>query len=213
MKTEDINLIESIQFGAYKKIVEYLAILQQVNNHVNLCSSKLQFSKLLNYVMRSVELHLTILKFNSKSLILDIGSGNGLPSIILSILGAKVIMVDSNSKKCAFLTLAVSKLNLDAKIINSRIEKVEAMQIPIAINNCITITALAFSTVKKLLNACIRNFECLSHLNVSIFLMKGENIEYEILEASKRFKFQSTIINSTYDEKSRILVLTDISSK
>ncbi|AWD33015.1 Ribosomal RNA small subunit methyltransferase G [Candidatus Fokinia solitaria] len=211
MKAADIDLMNSIRINSYEQAMQYLTIMRQVNSCVNLYSSKLPLNKLLRYVMRSVELYLTILQSHPKcSTILDIGSGNGLPGIILGILGTRVIMVDSNIKKCAFLTLIVSKLHLDAKIINSRIEEIDTMQVCTNEDNRIIITASAFSRVKKLISICMESFEL---SNIEIFLLKGENVANEIDEASEKFTFQSSIIHSAYDARSTILILKNISSK
>ena len=60
---------------------------------------------------------------NKKSSILDMGTGAGLPGIALAIIGyTNITMVDSKTKKISFVEHALSKLNLQAKTVNERLE-------------------------------------------------------------------------------------------
>ena len=67
--------------------------------------------------------------------IIDLGSGAGLPAIILAILGRNVIAIESVGKKCRFMETVRQELNLsNLIIINDRIEnaipKILAGEIP-----------------------------------------------------------------------------------
>jgi len=63
----------------------------------------------------------------SNKQILDIGTGAGLPGIILSIAlpDSKIVLIDSSRKKTLFLKMLVSKLNLRADVICERIENLD----------------------------------------------------------------------------------------
>jgi 16S rRNA (guanine(527)-N(7))-methyltransferase GidB len=56
--------------------------------------------------------------------VIDIGTGAGIPGIPLKIINDDVnlTLVDSNNKKCDFLKMVSSKLNISTKVICSRIE-------------------------------------------------------------------------------------------
>ena len=54
------------------------------------------------------------------------GTGAGLPGIVLSILGYKnITMIDSRKKKTEFVKQIIEKLGLKAKIIHSRLEDMQ----------------------------------------------------------------------------------------
>ena len=60
---------------------------------------------------------------NKKSSILDMGTGAGIPGIILAINNfTNVSLIDSNLKKINFIKFVCSKLNIETKIYHQRIE-------------------------------------------------------------------------------------------
>lgn len=56
--------------------------------------------------------------------IIDVGTGAGLPGLILKIFnpGLRVVLLDSNNKKILFLKEVVDALNIDLELFNQRIE-------------------------------------------------------------------------------------------
>jgi 16S rRNA (guanine527-N7)-methyltransferase len=63
-----------------------------------------------------------------KNIVYDAGSGGGFPAIPIAILypESRINMVESNRKKCSFLRLVKSKLNLkNVEIFNTRIENIQ----------------------------------------------------------------------------------------
>jgi len=65
--------------------------------------------------------------------VVDLGSGGGLPGIPIAIRGPekKVVLVESNSKKASFLLNTINKLNLkNVKVINARIEDIDPAALP-----------------------------------------------------------------------------------
>ena len=58
--------------------------------------------------------------------VLDVGAGGGIPGIVLKIAypGMRLALLDSSSKKCAFIERVVAELSLtDVEVINSRAEE------------------------------------------------------------------------------------------
>ena len=65
--------------------------------------------------------------------VVDLGSGGGLPGIPIAIKGPEkqVVLVESNSKKASFLLNTINKLGLkNVKVINARIEDIEPTTLP-----------------------------------------------------------------------------------
>ncbi len=55
--------------------------------------------------------------------IADLGSGAGFPGLVLAVMGAgSVTLVDSDSRKCAFLREVIRATGADAQVGNARIE-------------------------------------------------------------------------------------------
>lgn len=57
----------------------------------------------------------------------DLGSGGGFPGLVVSVLaegGQKVVLVESDGRKAAFLQSASISLDLDTEVINARVENI-----------------------------------------------------------------------------------------
>ncbi len=117
--------------------------------------------------------------------IIDVGSGNGLPGIILGILGATGCLVDSNKKKAAFLETLVSDLKLNLKVMPCSIKQLSNMDEK-------WIIARGFASLDK----CLKFTENLWEGKKGLFF-KSEAVEDEIKHAltKKGWKFNYTIHN------------------
>lgn len=83
---------------------------------------------------------------------LDIGSGNGFPSIVIAsalvdVRGSLVHCVESDTRKCAFLAAIARKLSLPIAIHPKRIEKIN----PVSVMPIDAVTARAFGSPSRLL--------------------------------------------------------------
>lgn len=105
-----------------KQIEIYKNFLEEENAKYNLTSlsnfyDEYFYCSVLNFCESMFDIN------NNK--VLDIGSGSGIPGIALKLLydPIELTIVESNTKKCNFLSQLVKKLNLnDVVIINNRIE-------------------------------------------------------------------------------------------
>ena len=133
--------------------------------------------------------------------VIDIGTGAGIPGIPLKIIkdDVNLTLVDSNNKKCDFLKMVSSKLNISTKVICSRIED-------LAHNNdhrekydlCL---ARALSNISTL------NEFSLPFLKLSgeALYIKGKNISKEIIES----EFSAKVLGGSLSNYSTV---TDMSS-
>lgn len=88
-------------------------------------------------------------------LVLDVGSGMGVPGIIIAIMkpDLQVTLIDSSSKKIAFLRQVKIELGLvNLEIINSRVEKYDLQKFDIITSRAFADLSLFISLTEHLLN-------------------------------------------------------------
>ena len=184
MIKEDVIKIFNLKKVEIIALNQFISELKKINSSRNLVGK----STLLNPWDRHICDSLQIMSFikNKNSSILDMGTGAGLPGIVLSILGyKKITMIDSRKKKTEFVKQIIEKLGLKAKIINSRLED---MQLP----PFQYITSRALASLDKLLNYSL----FFSNDKTRLIFLKGKNVNIEILEAKKKFFFDYKIYES-----------------
>lgn len=120
--------------------------------------------------------------------IADLGSGAGFPGIVLAILGWRVTCIESIGKKVAFLTAVKQELSLDnLTIYHGRVENF-VRDLP-AKNDNLVFTARAFASLTKILDYV--------HTTKSrLFLLKGREIESEIADAKRKYRFDYKLVPS-----------------
>lgn len=137
---------------------------------------------------------------------LDLGSGAGLPGLVIAILlgnGAEVHLVESNSRKCAFLRAAIRATGAGAVVHEGRIEDVVG-QFDGRID---VVTARALAPVERLLPMVK---DLLRAGAVGIF-PKGQDLDAELTEASKSWRITADVAPSLTDAAAGILVVSEAS--
>ncbi len=139
---------------------------------------------------------------------LDLGSGAGFPGLVLAIAGAerglRVHLVESNSRKCAFLRHVVRLAGAPATIHEARLEAV----IPGFVGRAEVVSARALAALPLLLEWT----EPLLKAGAIGLFPKGRDAEIELTEARKRWTFAADILPSRTDSEARILRITSIES-
>ena len=133
-----------------------------------------------------------------QSSIADIGTGAGLPGVVISILlGRRVTLVEAREKKCHFLK-KVEQIPLPLQILNQRIETVN-MQYDI-------ITARALAPLLKLLELT----QTMRKKESVCFFQKGKNVDQELKDAQQYFSFQVEKILSPLSGGGCVLIIRNI---
>jgi 16S rRNA (guanine527-N7)-methyltransferase len=140
---------------------------------------------------------------------LDVGSGAGLPGLIIASLGqttgCRVILVESSAKRCAFLREAARVLGVRASvdILNTKIETLDLS----ALHPRPTVmTARAFTALKRLLElACP-----LAETGAILLFPKGADYEREIEDSLSSWAFSVTTHRSVTDPAAAILQIDDL---
>lgn len=131
---------------------------------------------------------------------LDLGSGAGFPGLVVAIAGppgTQVTLVESNSRKCAFLREVIRATAAPAKVIASRLEPVLAA----SDLRADYVSARALAPLSQLLAWC----EPLWRKGVIGIFPKGQDVEAELTEASKSWMIQYDLIPSTTDPRAQIV--------
>ena len=132
-------------------------------------------------------LDLKELNLHTKTSLLDVGSGNGFPSVPLGIaLEIPTILCEPNAKKAAFLQNI--KANLNLKNFTIRRKKIESLELETKPN---LITSRATFNIKIFLEKCSRHIA----KETTILLYKGSNFENEIPKGLKYTHFQKGLLH------------------
>ena len=183
MNYEEFTEIVSVSRETYLRLSRYVELLQEWGAAINLVSRKDELWQ--RHIIDSAQLAKAIEKDNHLKIV-DMGSGGGLPGIVLAIMIPNLItLIESDRRKSLFLKNCVRELELkNATIINERIEKVDI--------RADIVTARALASLDKLLNyssgILIQNGRCL--------FSKGQSYEKEIAEAQGDWEFNSEITPS-----------------
>ena len=177
---------------------DYLNKLRDFNSHTNIVGKSTLINPWTSHILDSIQ----ILPFiqNKKFSILDMGTGAGLPGIVLCISGCKhVTLVDSNSKKINFLNLIKKEMNLSAKIVLKRIENLNNVKFDI-------ITSRALASLNKLLSYSQKFMK----KNTLLIFLKGKTVNEELKEAQKKWIFQFQKYKSISDSRGTILIIKNL---
>jgi 16S rRNA (guanine527-N7)-methyltransferase len=133
----------------------------------------------------------------------DLGSGGGFPGLVIAILLAnqrdsRVHLIESNSRKCAFLSEVARQTRAPAVVHNARIADAYASN---AIPEADVISARALAPLDALLDLAQPFFRDAS---AGLFL-KGREAEDEIADARKRWTFEVETHPSVTDAQGKIL--------
>ena len=121
---------------AVSRLLDYQALLERWNAAYNLTAVRDPADMVTRHLLDS----LAILPHVQGATLADLGTGPGLPGIVLAIAapGREILLVDSNGKKVRFLREAIRALKLDGvRAVQSRVEDVQGQF------DCVTARAFA----------------------------------------------------------------------
>lgn len=183
------------------KFQAYIALLYKWNRSFNLTAVRDPLEMVPSHILDS----LTLLPFINGRRCLDVGSGAGLPGMILAICNPEQhwCLLDSNGKKIRFLKQAVMELELiNVEIIQSRVEDYIPQQ--------------AFSTIVCRAYASLADYlKSISHLidaQQTILAMKGALAEEELQpfhEMELRHRIQQLKVPGIDAERNLVIIDLD----
>lgn len=138
----------------------------------------------------------------------DLGSGGGLPGLVVAILlrelapDTVVTLIESDKRKSVFLKMEVRAFDLNASVVSERAEKATAQEADV-------VSARALAPLEPLLGLVFR------HINEggTALLPKGRNFLEEVEQARRSWHFDLEAMHSLVDVESRILRITNLKPK
>jgi len=183
-----------------KALDAYVSMLLQENEKYNFIG-KSTIDQIWNrHILDCAQL----IKFvqNPQKKFADLGSGAGLPGMVLSILGLKEIhLVEKSFRKADFLRKIKTISPNRVFVQQAKLEELENINF-----DCIMSRALA--PLDKLLEYCQK---FLKKDGYCLFL-KGKNLPLEISQAKQKFSFEFELFPSLTSKESNIIRITKISN-
>ena len=172
----------------------YVSMLKEKNQEINIISKETAKNELIRdrHIIDSAQI-IEFVDLNS-DIITDIGSGAGLPGIIVSIMiknlknSSKVYMYEKSHHKSAFLRKVSRDLKLNTEVIQENIFEAQNLESG-------TIMARAFKPLPVVLDLVNKNF--VSYKNLILFMGKnGERVLEETLKSwDLEFEQKKSITN------------------
>ena len=193
---QEIKSALNVPRETFDKLQAYVNLIVKWNKSINLISA----SDLDNIWEKHILLCAELMQYipNIKAKVVDLGSGGGLPGIVLSIMGLQdITLIEANSKKASFLLQAGQLSDNTVNVVNDRIENLRLC--------CDIVTSRALASIDKLIamNKYIA-------FNDKMILMKGPKIDKEL---SFHPKLNFAIINSRHNTNSNIVIIEKLNGE
>ena len=186
----------------------FINMLQKRNEVINIISKETSKNDIIRerHIIDSAQI-IEFIDLNS-NIITDIGSGGGMPGIIISIMiknmkkSTKVHLYEKSHHKSAFLRNVSRELKLNTEIMEKNIFEVQNLESG-------TIMARAFKPLPIILDLIYKNFS--SYKNLILFM--GKNGEKILEETLKNWDFDFEKKKSITSEDSFLLNIKNIKKK
>ena len=181
-----------------EKLDCYVQLLIKWQARINLVSSKTLPEIWHRHILDSAQLVSYLPK--TPSVILDMGSGAGLPGVILAILTRHQLhLVESDSRKIAFMRTALRETGTSAILHEQRMETVPALRPDI-------ITARALAPLSQLITLASGQH----HEKIEYLFLKGREAKQELTALPACPKLEAECLPSMTDSQASIIRLKTI---
>jgi 16S rRNA (guanine527-N7)-methyltransferase len=141
----------------------------------------------------------------------DLGSGAGFPGLVIAILLAdrptphpRVVLIESDQRKCAFLSEVVRKTQLASLVtVDIRCERIEKAATQGKLAPAGVVSARALAPLEKLIELTL---PLLGPSSRSLFL-KGRGVDAELADAKRTFEFSYELVPSRTEAEASIVVM------
>ena len=196
---------KNVSRGTFMEFESFIAMLQKINEEINIISKETAQDKIIRerHIVDSAQI-IDFVDLNS-STITDIGSGGGMPGIIISIMiknlrkPIKVNLYEKSHHKSSFLRKVSRELKLNTEVIQENIFEIQNLESG-------TIMARAFKPLPIVLELVYKNFN--SYKNLILFM--GKNGEKILEDTLKIWDFDFEKKKSITSEDSFLLNIKNI---
>ncbi len=182
------------------RLGKYMELLKAGSERQNLISAATIGDIWARHVLDSAQL----VRFEPASGVswIDVGSGAGLPGIVIACLvEGPITLVEPRRLRAEFLRDAIAQLGLRATVVQAKAERVEG--------KFDMITGRAVASLTRFLSLC----DHLSTRNAVWVLPKGKNAQSELVQAQCAWQGVFHVERSATDEDSKIIVATGVRAK
>ena len=200
----DKTLLQNVSRETLKELEDYSKSILSTNKKINLISSSTEKSINTRHIYDSAQT-IDFINKNDINVCTDLGSGAGLPSIVLGILmkskkqGFKLIFYEKSYHKSNFLKEMTKKFKLDAKIYQKNIFEEK---------NLITdvIICRAFKPLPVIFEIATKNFKNFKYIIVYL----GKSGKKILRDVSTKWKFDLEEMKSLTSEASSVVKISNL---
>jgi 16S rRNA (guanine527-N7)-methyltransferase len=201
LSAEGFAALAGADEAALARLRLYLAMMEKWQRRINLVAASTLVDPWRRHMLDSAQLLPLLPGTGSSGIrIADLGSGAGFPGLVLALMGGgDVTLIESDSRKSAFLREAIRATQAPARVETVRIEALA----PLAAD---VVTARACAPLPQLLGYVDRH---LSPLGLAL-LLKGRDAAAELTQAGKLWKMSVDLMPSTSHPSGHVIKLTAI---
>ncbi len=206
IKTEKIYL-PNVSRETLLELEDYSQSILSTNKKINLISSSTEKSINTRHIYDSAQT-IDFIDKNDINICTDLGSGAGLPSIVLGILmkskkqGFKLIFYEKSYHKSNFLKEMVKKFKLEAKIYQKNIFEEKNLVTDVII-------CRAFKPLPVIFDIATKNFKNFKY----IIMYLGKTGKKILKEVSTKWEFDLEKIKSQTSDESSVVKISNLKRK
>lgn len=179
---------------------KYIKILDLYQTKVNLIGKSTRDKIWSRHILDSAQILKLLPNENKGCFIIDVGTGAGLPGLVLSILGrSDIILCENNHKKVSFLSAVAKECQLKVQIFAGKIESYNNKNVKIIVSRAFAPLYFLLKSIKHMLNP-----------DTVLVIHKGEKYIEELKVARKYYKFSAKCYDSITNPLAKIVEIRNI---
>lgn len=201
LSPQDVSIqLGGIDADVLERLGTYIDVLKKWQTAINLVGPKTLTDPWRRHILDSAQI---VPLLGGAESIADLGSGAGLPGLIVAIMtGRPVTLIESDQRKAAFLREAARATGTEIDVRAQRIEAVPPLPAE-------AVTARALAPLEKLLPLVARHLKN----GGKAVLLKGAEADRELTEAAEKWTMDIKKTESLTDSSATILTLTGLAPK